>query len=121
MTDKASVSKSSPQLPAALDEREFSTSRKGYDKKEVKAFLAEIEKNFRELETWAEETKVRLALAEDASGSKEEVDEAMLAVFDAKDRVLERARLQAEKIEAEAREKAAAIETGAIAASGGDE
>ena len=112
MTDKPSVTKGSPDLPEALDKREFSVSRKGYDKKEVKTFLAEIEANFRELEKWAEQTKARLAVAEE-NDSKDEVDEAMIAVFDAKDRVLERARLQAEKIEAEARERAAAIESGA--------
>ncbi len=112
MTDKTSVTKGSPDLPEALDKREFSVSRKGYDKKEVKAFLAEIEANFRELEKWAEKTKTRLAIAEEKD-SKDEVDEAMNAVFDAKDRVLERARIQAEKIEADARERAAAIESGA--------
>ncbi len=112
MTDKTSVTKGSPDLPEALDKREFSVSRKGYDKKEVRAFLAEIEVNFRELEKWAEQTKTRLAIAEQTD-SKDEVDEAMIAVFDAKDRVLERARLQAEKIEADARERAAAIESGA--------
>jgi DivIVA domain-containing protein len=112
MTDRTSVTKGSPDLPEALDKREFSVSRKGYDKKEVKTFLAEIEANFRELEKWAEKTKTRLAIAEEKD-SKDEVDEAMNAVFDAKDRVLERARLQAEKIEADANERAAAIESSA--------
>ena len=121
MADRPSVSNKSPKLPGALDEREFSTSRKGYDKKEVKAFLAEIESNFRELESWAEDTKARLALAEDNDGNKQEVDEAMLAVFDAKDRILERARLQAEKIEGDARDRAARIEAGAVSVSGGDD
>jgi len=111
MTDRTSVTKDSPDLPEALDKREFSVSRKGYDKKEVKAFLAEIEANFRDLEKWAEQTKTRLAIAKEKD-SKDEVDEAMIAVFDAKERVLERARLQAEKIEADARERAAAIESG---------
>ncbi len=112
MTDKTSVTKGSPDLPEALDKREFSVVRKGYDKNEVKAFLAEIEANFRDLEKWAEQTKTRLAIAEEKD-SKDEVDEAMIAVFDAKERMFERARLQAEKIEADARERAAAIESGA--------
>ncbi len=112
MTDKTSVTKGSPDLPESLDKREFSVSRKGYDKKEVKAFLAEIEANFRELEKWAKQTKTRLAIAEEKD-SKDEVDQAMDAAFDAKERVLERARIQAEKIEADARERAAAIESGA--------
>jgi len=112
VTDKTSVTKGSPDLPEALDKREFSVVRKGYDKNEVKAFLAEIEANFRDLEKWAEQTKTRLAIAEEKD-SKDEVDEAMIAVFDAKERMFERARLQAEKIEADARERAAAIESGA--------
>ena len=112
MTDKPSVTKDSPDLPDALDKREFSVVRKGYDQKEVKAFLAEIEANFRELEKWAEQTNARLAIAKE-NDSNDEVDEAMIAVFDAKERMFERARLQAEKIEADARERAAAIESGA--------
>ncbi|MCZ6736438.1 MAG: DivIVA domain-containing protein [Actinobacteria bacterium] len=106
------MTKDSPDLPEALDKREFSVSRKGYDKKEVKAFLAEIEANFRDLEKWAEQTKTRMAIAKEKD-SKDEVDEAMIAVFDAKERMFERARLQAEKIEADANERAAAIESGA--------
>jgi DivIVA domain-containing protein len=90
----------------ALDDREFSTARKGYDREEVRAFLAEIESNLRQLEEWAERTKARLALAEDKSAAIANVDQAMLAVFDAKERVLKRAELQAEKIEAEAKERA---------------
>ena len=113
MTDKLCVTKGSPDLPDALDKREFSVVRKGYDKKEVKAFLAEIEANFRELEKWAEQIKARLAIAEENDSKDDEVDQAMIAAFDAKERVLERARLQAEKIEADARERAAAIESGA--------
>ncbi|MCZ6461195.1 MAG: DivIVA domain-containing protein, partial [Actinobacteria bacterium] len=112
IADRTSVTKDSPDLPEALDKREFSVSRRGYDKKEVKAFLAEIEANFRDLEKWAEQTKKRLAIAKEKD-SKDEVDEAMIAVFDAKERMFERARLQAEKIEADARERAAAIESGA--------
>ncbi len=38
-----------PQLPTSIEEREFSTSRRGYDKREVRAFLSELESNFREL------------------------------------------------------------------------
>ena len=109
------MSKRTPEVPSSIDQKEFSISRKGYDKREVREFLREIEGNFRELENWASETKNRLQQAEfEASKSKEiedqSVDNAMIAVFDAKDRVLDRARKQADRIEAEARQKAADIE-----------
>jgi DivIVA domain-containing protein len=94
------------ELRPALDDREFSIARKGYDREEVRAFLAEIEANLRQLEEWAERTKARLALAEDKSAAIGDVDQAMLAVFDAKERVLKRAQLQAGRIEAEATERA---------------
>ncbi len=101
-----------PTLPASIDRREFGTSRKGYDKREVKEFLRELESNFRELERWAQDTKTRLQKAEfeaekSRSSEGQSVDSAMVAVFDAKDRVLSRARKQAAKIEAEARDRAA--------------
>ncbi len=104
-----------PTLPASIDRREFGTSRKGYDKREVKEFLRELESNFRELERWAQDTKTRLQKAEfeaekSRSSEGQSVDSAMVAVFDAKDRVLSRARKQAAKIEAEARDRAASLE-----------
>ena len=109
------MSEKAPNLPESIDRREFSTSRKGYDKREVKEFLRELESNFRELEHWAQDTKTRLQKAEfeaekTRSSEGQSVDSAMVAVFDAKDRVLSRARKQAAKIEAEARDRAAAIE-----------
>jgi DivIVA domain-containing protein len=52
-----------PDLPVSIDEREFAISRKGYDKREVRLFLGELETNFRELEEWAHEAKRRLQLA----------------------------------------------------------
>ncbi len=113
MTDKPSVTKGSPDLPDALDKREFSVARKGYDKSEVRAFLAEIEANFRDLEKWAEQTKARLAIAEENDSKDDEVDQIMVAAFDAKQRVLERARLQGRKIEADASERAAGVEADA--------
>ena len=115
LADNTLVSEKAPNLPESIDRREFSTSRKGYDKREVKEFLRELESNFRELEHWAQETKTRLQKAEfeaekTRSSEGQSVDSAMVAVFDAKDRVLSRARKQAAKIEAEARDRAAAIE-----------
>jgi DivIVA domain-containing protein len=96
------------EVRPALDDREFSIARRGYDREEVRAFLAEIEANLRQLEDWAERTKARLVLAEDKSAAIADVDRAMLAVFDAKERVLMRARLRGERIEADAKERARA-------------
>ena len=103
-----------PDLPVSIDEREFSTSRKGYDKREVRTFLGELETNFRDLEEWAQEAKLRLQQAEfeaqkvkDAEGQS--VDAAIAAVLESKDRILERARKQATEIETEAQAKADAI------------
>ena len=53
-----------PDLPASIEEREFSTSRKGYDKREVRDYLQELEIAFRDLETWSRQAKVQLAEAE---------------------------------------------------------
>lgn len=91
---------------AAVDDREFLLVRKGYDRDQVRAYLGEVEANFRQLERWAEDAKARLKIAEERGRRLYDVDEAMVAVFAAKDRVLERSRLQAERIEAEAREQA---------------
>jgi DivIVA domain-containing protein len=103
-----------PDLPASIDEREFSTSRKGYDKREVRTFLGELETNFRELEEWATEAKLRLQQAEfEAQKVKEaegqSVDAAIAAVLESKDRILERARKHATEIENEAQARADAI------------
>ena len=102
-----------PEL--ALDDHEFSVTRKGYDREEVGAYLAEIEANVRQFEEWAQQMKARLALAEEKNAAIADVDEAMVAVFKAKDRVLQRAQLRAERIEAEATERARA-DAGVLAA-----
>ncbi len=89
-----------------VDDREFLVVRKGYDRDQVKAYLGEVEVRFRQLARGAEDAKARLRLAEEKGRRLYDVDEAMAAVFAAKDRVLARGRLQAERIEAEAREQA---------------
>jgi cell division septum initiation protein DivIVA len=104
-TDPSVVGASRDGDPA-LHKREFLITRKGYDREEVKAYLAEIEASLCELETWARHAQARLAIAEEKSDSIDEVDKAMMAVFEAKERVLAKARLQAERIEALAMKKA---------------
>jgi DivIVA domain-containing protein len=90
----------------AVADREFSVVWGGYNREEVKAYLGEIETSLRELRRWVEEAKARLKIAEEKRRGPYDVVEPMLAVFAAKDRVLDRGRHQAERIKAEAREQA---------------
>jgi len=84
----------------------FLLSGGGYNREEVKAYLGEVETSLRELRRWVEEAKARLRIAEEKRRRPYDVVEPMLAVFAAKDRVLDRGRHQAERIKAEAREQA---------------
>ena len=91
----------------AIDEQTFKVSRRGYRQAEVRAFLEEVERAFRELEIWAQETVEALQHAEGEvrklrAARADAVDQAMIAVFDAKDRILERARSRAARIADEA-------------------
>ena len=90
----------------AVADREFSVVWGGYNREEVKAYLGEVETSLRELRRWVEEAKARLKIAEEKRRHPYDVVEPMLAVFAAKDRVLNRGRHQAERIKAEAREQA---------------
>lgn len=89
-------------------DREFAIVRKGYDPAEVDKRLAEYEEAMHDLEVHAarlkhelKEARRRISQLEDAE--KESVDRAMLAVFDAKERILERALERAREIEDQAR------------------
>ena len=93
---------------AAVDEQEFPVVRKGYDKDRVRAYLGEVETAFRGLEQWADEARARLEIAQEESSVRPDVDEAMIAVFAAEDRVMARGRRRADTIEAEARDQARA-------------
>jgi len=97
-----------PRIGQTVDEREFTIVRKGYDRGEVKDYLVEIEANLRRFEEWALRTNAKLANAEEKNQAIDDVDRAMLAVFEARDRVLEQARLDAQEIETETAERARA-------------
>lgn len=91
-----------------VPEKEFRITRKGYDPDEVDAHLAEIDVAFRDLEEYAARLKQELTEAKNAikrleAAEQESIDKAMLAVFDAKERVMDRARQKAREIENEAR------------------
>jgi DivIVA domain-containing protein len=91
-----------------VPQKEFSISRKGYNPAEVGEYLAEVDVAFRELEEYAARLKHELAEARAEisrleASEQAAIDSAMLAVFDAKERVMERARLKAQEIVDEAR------------------
>ena len=90
----------------AINDHEFSVVWRGYDREQVRALLDQIEASFREVEQWATEATARLENAEANCRRHYDVDEAMHAVFAAKDRLLERARRRADRIESEAEQRA---------------
>lgn len=101
MTDESSVEE------GAL-KKEFSIIRKGYDPAEVQEYLADYDEALRELEDYVARLKHELSeakteVAKLRAAEQESVDKAMLAVFDAKERIMERARSKAQEIEEEAR------------------
>ena len=97
-----------PKVGTAVDNREFSIVRKGYDRGEVKTYLAEIETNLRVFEGWAQRTNARLAISEEKNRTIADVDDAMVAIYEAKERMAQ-AEVDAEKIKAEAEIVAAEI------------
>lgn len=97
-----------PSVVTAVDEREFSIVRKGYDPGEVKVYLAEVEANLRLLEDWALRTNAKLSRAEEKIRAMDDVDDAVAAVFEERSRLLDSAQLQAERIRVEAEEQARA-------------
>ncbi len=114
------------QFAQRIDERKFSLTRRGYDKREVRAYLEDLEQAFRELEGHSRRTAQRVAelerdLADARATEKVSVDNAMMAVFDAKDRILERARRRADEIEEQAHSEASRIKAAVVADVGGGE
>ncbi len=98
--------------PGVVDEtnakKEFSPVRKGYDPAEVDEYLAEYDVAFRELEEYAARLKRELSTARSEivrlkSNEQESIDKAMAAVFESKDRIIDRAMAKAREIEDKAR------------------
>jgi cell division septum initiation protein DivIVA len=102
------VSGDAPAAGEGILKKEFSIVRKGYAPDEVNDLLAEYDTAVRDLEEYAGRLKQELAEARVQIKRLQEteqdaVDRAMLAVFDSKERILERARQKALEIENEAR------------------
>ena len=97
-----------------IDERTFAIVRKGYDTREVRTYLDELEHAFQDLEGHARRTSQKVVeLQRDLSTSrateKASLDNAMYAVFDVKDRMLDRAERRAREIEEEAGKTATSL------------
>jgi len=91
--------------------KEFSIIRKGYDPAEVDRYLAEVEEAFLDLEEYASRLKhelneSRLTIQRLEAAEQESIDNAMLAVFAAKDRIIQGAMEKARQIEEQARSSA---------------
>ena len=86
----------------------FSIVRKGYDPAEVQECLAEYEEAFRDLEEHAarlrqELSEARLEVEQLKAAEAHSIDQAMAAVFAAKDRIIKAATERARRIEEEAK------------------
>jgi len=97
-----------------IDEKTFSVIRKGYDPREVKTYLEELEHAFQDLEGHAHRTSQKvLELKQDLKSARAteraSLDNAMMAVFDVKDRMLDRAERRAREIEDEAGKTATSL------------
>jgi len=97
-----------------IDEKAFSIVRKGYDPREVSDYLEDLEHAFQDIEGHARRTSQRVVeLERDLKGArateKASLDNAMMAVFDVKDRLLDRAQRKAREIEDEAGKTATSL------------
>ena len=122
IADSYAMKERTPQTKR-IDERTFGVVRKGYDPREVKTYLEELELAFQDLEGHSRRTAQKVVeLERDLNASrmteKASLDNAMLAVFDAKDRMMGRALRRAREIEDEAGKTASSLLAEAVAAKG---
>lgn len=87
---------------SAVDEREFPVVRDGFDRQAVKRYLADIDAYVGELESWIQRLNTRLVVAEERVTDQSKLDAAAIAIFETRDRLLDDAKVRAERIEAEA-------------------
>lgn len=106
-----------------IDEHTFGVVRKGFDPHEVKAYLEDLEHAFLDIEghslrTSQKVTELQRDLAVARATEKASLDNAMLAVFDVKDRIVDRAERKAREIEDLAGKQASSVLVDAAAARG---
>jgi cell division septum initiation protein DivIVA len=97
-----------------IDEKSFSVVRKGFDPREVKSYLEDLEHAFQDIEGHARRTSQRvIELERDLKSARAteraSLDNAMMAVFDVKDRLLDRAERRAREITDEAGKTASSL------------
>lgn len=97
-----------------VDEKSFPVVRKGYDTREVKSYLEELEHAFQDIEAHAHRMSQKVVelqrdLAAARATEKASLDNAMYAVFDVKDRMIDRAERRAREIEKEASRTASSM------------
>ena len=100
--------------PQRIEETTFSVVRTGFDRREVTDFLEDLEHAFQDIEGHARRTSQRVVeLERDLSAArateKASLDNAMMAVFDVKDRMLDRAERRAREIQDEAGKTATSL------------
>ena len=114
------------RVPDEADARtEFSIVRKGFDPAEVEKHLAEYDDRFRDLEEYTSRLKrelkdARRQISRLKAAEQESIDTAMVAVFAAKDRIIEAATHRAREIEQQARIRAGLSSVEPISADDGD-
>ncbi len=106
LADSLGMKERTPQTQR-IDEKSFSVVRKGYDPREVKTYLEDLEHAFQDIEGHARRTSQRVVeLERDLNAARAtenaSLDNAMMAVFDVKDRMLDRAERRAQEITDEA-------------------
>jgi cell division septum initiation protein DivIVA len=122
IADSIAMKEQTPQTKR-IDERTFGVVRKGYNPREVKAYLEDLEHAFQDIEGHARRTSQRVVelerqLATSRATEKASMDNAMMAVFDVKDRMIDRAERRAREIQDEADKSAAALLAEAATARG---
>jgi cell division septum initiation protein DivIVA len=113
MPTSHSMKEQKPQ-PKRIDERSFSVVRKGFDPREVKTYLEELELAFEDMEGHARRQSQKVVelerdLSEARATEKASLDNAMMAVFDVKDRMMDRAERRAREIQEEAGKQASLL------------
>ena len=106
-----------------IDERSFRVVRKGFDPREVKTYLEDLEHAFQDIEGHARRTSQKVVelerdLKTARATEKVSLDNAMLAVFDVKDRLIDRAERRAQEIQEEAGKTASELLAEAAVARG---
>jgi cell division septum initiation protein DivIVA len=106
-----------------IDEHTFDVVRKGYDSREVKSYLEDLEHAFQDIEGHSRRTSQKVVelereLTRARSTENDSLDNAMMAVFDVKDRLMDRAERRAREIQDEAGKQASVLLAGAVEARG---